>query len=183
MRITNTFFKHKEIHKFTWEARGTKSIIDYTITNEKMWPNVIDTRVYRGAEIDSDHYLVKTKIRIPKKYIKKKEYKAETTEGKYKIQLLEEESVRKLYQQRLESKLKGRSGEINNDWEKLKTAVKKTAFEVLGTQRRRKINRLKIWNEELKEEITKKKASYRKWINTKRIEDHIEYKKCRAKTD
>ena len=115
----------------------------------------------------------------PKKYTKK-EYKAETTEGKYKIQLLEEESVRKLYQQRLESKLKGRSGEINNDWEKLKTAVKKTAFEVLGTQRRRKINRLKIWNEELKEEMTKKKASYRKWINTKRIEDHIEYKKCRA---
>jgi hypothetical protein len=31
----NTFFKHKEIHKFTWEARGYKSIIDYFITNIK----------------------------------------------------------------------------------------------------------------------------------------------------
>ena len=59
MRITNTFFRHKEIHKFTWEARGTKSIIDYIMANEKMWPNIIDTRAYRGAEIDSDHYLVK----------------------------------------------------------------------------------------------------------------------------
>ena len=33
LKIMNTFFKHKEIHKFTWEARGRKSIIDYFITN------------------------------------------------------------------------------------------------------------------------------------------------------
>jgi len=24
LKIMNTFFKHKEIHKFTWEARGHK---------------------------------------------------------------------------------------------------------------------------------------------------------------
>jgi len=35
LKIMNTFFKHKEIHKFTWEARGHKSIIDYFITNMK----------------------------------------------------------------------------------------------------------------------------------------------------
>jgi hypothetical protein len=32
LKIMNTFFKHKEIHKFTWEARGYKSIVDYFIT-------------------------------------------------------------------------------------------------------------------------------------------------------
>jgi len=31
----NTFFKHKEIYKFTWEARGHNPIIDYFITNMK----------------------------------------------------------------------------------------------------------------------------------------------------
>ena len=31
----NTFFKHKEIHKFTWEARGHKSFIDDFVTNLK----------------------------------------------------------------------------------------------------------------------------------------------------
>ena len=35
LKIINAFFKHKEIHKFTWEARGHKSIIDYFITNMK----------------------------------------------------------------------------------------------------------------------------------------------------
>ena len=28
-KITNTFKKKKKNHKFTWSARGTKSIIDY----------------------------------------------------------------------------------------------------------------------------------------------------------
>ena len=35
LKTTNTFFKQKEIHKFTWEARGHKSVIDYFITNMK----------------------------------------------------------------------------------------------------------------------------------------------------
>ena len=34
LKTMNDFFKHKELHKFTWEARGHKSIIDYFITND-----------------------------------------------------------------------------------------------------------------------------------------------------
>jgi hypothetical protein len=34
LTITNSFYRHKNIHKFAWEARGTRSIIDYII-NEK----------------------------------------------------------------------------------------------------------------------------------------------------
>ena len=33
LKITNTFFRHKEIHKMTWSARGYRSIIDYILTN------------------------------------------------------------------------------------------------------------------------------------------------------
>jgi hypothetical protein len=46
LKIINTFFKHKEIHKFTWEARGHKSIIDYFITNMKTSKVIQDIRVY-----------------------------------------------------------------------------------------------------------------------------------------
>jgi len=35
LKILNTFFKHKDIRKFNWEARGHKSIIEYFITNLK----------------------------------------------------------------------------------------------------------------------------------------------------
>lgn len=30
-RIMNRFYEHKDIHKFNWQARNTKSVIDYTI--------------------------------------------------------------------------------------------------------------------------------------------------------
>jgi hypothetical protein len=33
--IMNSFFKHKDIHKFTWCACGTKSVTDYVIANER----------------------------------------------------------------------------------------------------------------------------------------------------
>jgi len=35
LKIMNMFFKHKEYHKFTLDARGHKSIIDYFIKNLK----------------------------------------------------------------------------------------------------------------------------------------------------
>ena len=48
LKIMNTFFKHKEIHKLTWEARGNKSIIVYFITNMKTSKVIQDIRVYRS---------------------------------------------------------------------------------------------------------------------------------------
>ena len=45
LKIMNTFFKHREIHKFTWEARGHKSIIDYFIRNMKTSKVIKDIRV------------------------------------------------------------------------------------------------------------------------------------------
>jgi len=76
----NTFFKHKEIHKFTWEARGHKSIIDYFITNMKTSTVIQDIRVYRSNEIDSDHYLLCAKVNFPPRWLNKSNKKAQTFE-------------------------------------------------------------------------------------------------------
>ena len=45
LKITNTFFRHKEIHKMTWSARGYRSIIDYILTNKKLSPLVNDANI------------------------------------------------------------------------------------------------------------------------------------------
>jgi exonuclease III len=55
LKIMNSFYRYKDIHKFTWEARGTGSIIDYIIINEILKSNIEGTRVFRGSEIESDH--------------------------------------------------------------------------------------------------------------------------------
>ena len=64
LKITNSFCRHIDIHKFTWEARGTKTIIDYIIINDRLKSNNEDTRVFRGSEIDSDHKLVENKFKF-----------------------------------------------------------------------------------------------------------------------
>jgi len=76
LKIMNTFFKHKEINKFIWEARGHKSIIDYFITNMKTSKVIQDIRVYRGNEIDSDHYLLCAKVNFPPWWLNKSTKKA-----------------------------------------------------------------------------------------------------------
>lgn len=61
LRITNTFFRKKDIHKNTWSARGQRSLIDYVIISRRLAKQTTDTRVYRGYKIYLDHYLVNEK--------------------------------------------------------------------------------------------------------------------------
>jgi len=63
-QVTNSFYRHKDIHKFMCEARGIKSVIDYIIINDRLKSNIEDTRVFRGSEIDSDHKLVESKFKF-----------------------------------------------------------------------------------------------------------------------
>jgi len=65
LKVTNSFYRHKNIHKFTWEARWTRSIMDYIIINVRLKNNIEDIRVFRGSEIDSDHKLVESKFKFP----------------------------------------------------------------------------------------------------------------------
>jgi len=47
LKITNSFYRHKDIQKFTWEARGNKSIIDNILINNRLKSNTEDTRFWR----------------------------------------------------------------------------------------------------------------------------------------
>ena len=40
LNILNSFFQNKNIHKCTWVARGSKSIIEYVIKNRKIPPYI-----------------------------------------------------------------------------------------------------------------------------------------------
>jgi hypothetical protein len=97
LKITNTFFRKKEINKYIWSARGTKSLIDYVIVNKRLKHLVRDTTVYQGSDLYTDHYLLVSKICIInrwRKFNRKKEI-----DGKnevYKIYLLQEDSIRRL---------------------------------------------------------------------------------------
>jgi exonuclease III len=57
LKITNTFFRHKDIHKYTWHRRNSKTLIDYKNVNKKLKDAFTDTRVYRGKGINGMEFL------------------------------------------------------------------------------------------------------------------------------
>ena len=59
LSIMNTYFQHKDIHKFTWyrDSLAQRSIIDFVIVSPELKRSVVDVRVKRGAELSTDHHL------------------------------------------------------------------------------------------------------------------------------
>ena len=61
MTITNTMFSHKRIHQATWyppNLKAAPSIKDFILVKRRLSPSMVDTRVYRGADIDTLHTTV-----------------------------------------------------------------------------------------------------------------------------
>ena len=63
--ISSTYFPHPKIHKATWISpdQRTKNQIDHIAVDARHASNVLDVRTFRGANVDSDHFLVMAKIR------------------------------------------------------------------------------------------------------------------------
>lgn len=66
MFLANTFFQHKNIHRYTWR-RGNdyeqKGLIDYVAVDGRLRKDVCDAKVVRGMFDGSDHLAVLTKLR------------------------------------------------------------------------------------------------------------------------
>lgn len=57
--IRNTFFRYNLQYCYSWRSqKQTVLQIDHVLSGGRHFSNIIDLRIYRGANIDSDHYLV-----------------------------------------------------------------------------------------------------------------------------
>jgi hypothetical protein len=106
IRISKSFFKNKDIHRFTRCACETKSVINYVIANLTK-----DVRVYGGAEVNTGLFLLCSKLQFPprrkncKNYNKFNERNHHLTYIKFKIMLLNDSSIKWLYRRRIEEPL------------------------------------------------------------------------------
>jgi len=63
--IKSTMLLHRNIHKHTWPSPGEKTHnqIDQILIDRRKHSSILDVRSFRGAECDTDHYLVVAKVR------------------------------------------------------------------------------------------------------------------------
>ena len=181
MKIANTFFPHKNIHKYTRvnDERNEKSIIDYAIVSSSLFYSTMDIKVNRGAEIFSDHHLLIAKMRLLTEESKQKGKQKRTT--KPKIEELKKPEVKQMYQDRIKRFITEKQIEVSNNtieinWQLYKEALTSCMDEVCG----RKLikgngKRTAWWNENVKAKVKEKKDAWRKYLKTKRPEDRLDY--------
>ena len=184
--LANTFFQHKDIHKYTWkrgEGGGVeqKSLIDYIICEESIRSCVKDARVVRGVLDVSDHFLVIAVLHVQLKWIRKKG--RDGREDRVDLKSLKEENVNKNYIQELEilNEKIGREmygSDINKLWEDTCKGILEIVEKVCG---RVKIGKGRKgdawWNEEIKEGVKRKRTAWRKMLQKDVPDDERERRK------
>lgn len=189
--ITNTFFAHKDIHKYTREvkSRDEKSIIDYVIINKKFQKEVKDTRVKRGAEIYSDHYLVISKValQMSKERTGSDITKEIMTLEKIRTYKLNEPEIAKLFRERVENEMDNifedaENRNIDDLYIELESTLLKAAKDVCGTIRVRKNRKqTRWWSKEILKEVKIKKQRWKHYLGNKTTLNFEKYKLQRTK--
>ena len=89
MVIGGSIFPHKRIHKTTWVSpdHNTENQINHICLSKRFRRSVQDVRVYRGADVASDHHLVVATLR-PK--LRKYNTRNPKVAPRYNIKLLQD---------------------------------------------------------------------------------------------
>lgn len=173
--VSNTCFKHKLKHMYTWSRGEQVSMIDYVLYDRRLRDMVKDTRVFRGAECGSDHYLVVSRVDLGRKWVVKK--RECVKQVRVKIERFQEVEVRGEYAKRLNEKLSG----VREEWQKrvidekdvewghklLKETCVNCATEVCGVAIVGRKGGDAWWNEEVKKAVEEKKKAYLEMIAAK----------------
>ncbi|XP_056647239.1 craniofacial development protein 2-like [Diorhabda sublineata] len=141
LRINNTFYPHKQQHKYTFEnTRGHKSIIDYIITSRNIHPSkILDVRTLTSVNTGTNHHMV---LAIMRNCVQRKTQNKPKVTEKLNIESLSDDTTKYLYQQRLRKAINEnkilKDDTVELAWKRLSTNIRTAAEETLG---KRKVNR------------------------------------------
>ena len=96
--VKSTMFAHRNIHKCTWTSPGGQNHnqIYHIMIDRRRHSSIIDVRSFRGADCDTDHYLVVTKLR--ERLAIRKQAAQKSDGGRFNLRKLNDLEVRKRYQ-------------------------------------------------------------------------------------
>jgi len=132
-KVLSTWYPRKDIHKGTWKIPGTEDTnqIDHILVS-KRWATVIENiRTYRGANSDSDHFLVGARLQQKMALITRNRIE---NRKRWNIDKLEETEVQCHYQQEIQNELQRKppSNDIEEEWTHIKEVIITSAQNVIG---------------------------------------------------
>ena len=193
LSIMNTFFKHQESHQYTWYRYNSqlgcydlKTQIDFVLTTRKS--TIKDVKAIPSESLDSDHRLVKAKMKI---HLPKKE--KSMVRKRVKIENIKE-AEQEIQQSLRENAESIKSEDVEEYWKNLRDHIQDIQENIIGMKNVGKTKKKKTgwWTEEVKAEVEKKKLLFRKWLKERTPESRetyvnqrktVYYAKKKAKTD
>ncbi|KAK3538920.1 hypothetical protein QTP86_022746 [Hemibagrus guttatus] len=151
LSITNTMFKHKGVHQYTWyqDTLGWRSMIDLVIMSSDLRLHVLDTRVKRGAELSTDHHLVVSWIRLRRRMPDRL--------GRPK------RIVRVCWERLADPSVRGSSTPTSGRVSTRSRAIRSCGHKVSGAGRGGN-PQTQWWTLEVRDAVKLKKESYRAWL-------------------
>ena len=97
--VKSTMFPHRNFHKYTWTSPDEKihNLTDHILIDRRWHSSILDVRSFRGADCDTDYYLVVAKVR-EKLAVIKEEAAQKSDEEIFNLRELNMVEVRKQYQ-------------------------------------------------------------------------------------
>lgn len=193
LAVMNTFFKHQESHQYTWYRYNSqlgcydlKTQIDFVLSTKKSI--IQDVKAIPSESLDSDHRLVKAKLKI---HLPKKE-KA-MVRKRVKIENIADVK-QEIQQSIIENADDIRSDTVEEYWSNLRNHIQDIQENIIGMKNVGKTKKKKTgwWTDEVKAEVEKKKLLFRKWLKDRTPESRetyvnqrksVYYAKKKAKTD
>ena len=160
LTITNTLFKHPDIHKGTWQHPRSKNwhMIDLIIVSQHYRSDVIDCRVRRSADCWTDHKMQCARLNL-RFHISRQNSSREKVKRINTSSLCHEDTQKKLAS-KLTENLTTLQGSVEEQWQTLRDTTYSSAAEVLGYKTRQHRDWFDESNVEIQELLHAKQAAF-----------------------
>ncbi|KAI5720012.1 hypothetical protein M8J77_000651 [Diaphorina citri] len=169
LKLMSTHFKKLPKQQKTWKSPNSnlgEFQIDHVAISFNHQKEVMNVKVRKGANIETDHYLTSIKMNfIPLQKVKSRRTPVQ------RIDRVLLKSRREEFNQKLEVD--------TNNWDELKEKVVKVALEVAPLKKSAKHP---WWDEKCEEAIDLRLKCWKKWYSTKNANDYENFKKQRSLT-
>jgi hypothetical protein len=165
--VKSTMFPHRNIHNYTWTCPDgqTHNQIGHILIDRRWHSNILDVRIFRGADCDTEHYLLVAKFR---ERLAGGKQEAQMFDGKkFNLRKLDDLEVRKKYRIEITKRFAALENLIDDEdidraWESIRENIKTSAKESLGLH---ETKQHKPWfDEECLGIVDKRKQAKMQWI-------------------